>query len=83
MAVDLEKVAGLLDEAREKIEALETEVSTVKGENANLKKEAALNKEAQAQMEAWDDVANMGSVSQSTPSELMGGEGRLDDFLGG
>ncbi len=80
MAVELEKIAALLEEAYENISSLETENEQLKAENSELNGKLELQKEASAQ-HMWDSSNDMGSaVDYSTP-EAASAEARLDDFL--
>jgi len=79
MAVELEKIASLLEEAYESISTLEQENVQLKQDNSTLASQAELQKEASASM--WDDESDMGSAVDYSSPENASSEGRLDDFL--
>ncbi len=77
MAVELEKIATLLEEAHATISSLEDEKrelqKSIDNSTAN-----PLPKEASEGYSEWDDF---GSVSTAPTHEGSNGEDRLDDFL--
>lgn len=79
MAVELEKIASLLEEAYENISTLESENESLKLNNNKLSSEAELQKEASASM--WDNANDMGSAVDYASPENASSESRLDDFL--
>ena len=79
MAVELEKIAALLEEAHENISNLEKENSELKDENAGLVSQMELQKEAS--VSSWDNDNDMGSAVDYTSPEHATPENRLDDFL--
>lgn len=83
MAVELEKIASLLEDAYENISSLEQERDSLLGKIAELEEQMELQKEASTGGAAWsnDDVYDMGSASDFSSNEHASAESRLDDFL--
>lgn len=79
MAVELEKIAKLLEEAYENISSLENEKAQLSSEVSRLSSEIELQKEASA-ANHWDED-DMGSAVEYTAPEHANSESRLDDFL--
>ena len=80
MAVELEKIAALLEQAYENIENLENENSQLKADNGELQTQMELQKEASA-ANSWEDGTDMGSAVDYSSPENASSENKLDDFL--
>lgn len=80
MAVELEKIASLLEQAYENIESLETENTQLRSDNTNLQTQVELQKEASVAGD-WDDANDMGSAVDYSSPEHHSPENKLDDFL--
>lgn len=81
MAVELEKIASLLEEANRRIAELETEKETLLNKVKKAEEELSLSKEAADKAFAYEYNTNFGSVSSETPFEYKDSESRLDSFL--
>jgi hypothetical protein len=82
MAVELEKIAELLEEAYENISSLEHKVEELSVMNSELEHKVELSKEASAQ-NSWDSFDDMGSAVDYSSPEAASPESRLDEFLNG
>ncbi len=80
MAVELEKIASLLEEAYESISALEQQNENLESENKELGSQMELQKQASAQG-TWDSDDDMGSAVEYTSPEFASSEDKLDNFL--
>lgn len=80
MAVELEKIAAMLEQAYEDIENLENENSQLKAENSNLQAQMELQKEASTSNN-WEDSNDLGSAVDYSFPENVSSEHKLDDFL--
>lgn len=80
MAVELEKIAALLEEAHESIASLEVENAQLKSDNANMHTQMELQKEASVSGD-WDDNNDMGSAVDYSTGDHATPENKLDDFL--
>ncbi len=81
MAVELEKIANLLEEASQKISDLEAKNEGLGEKVENLESELSLAKEAEDHSVNWDEGHEFGSVSSETPYENDNAESKLDNFL--
>lgn len=82
MAVELEKIASLLDGAHEEIEKLTSEKEELMQKVAELQETLELSKNASDNDGiTWDNPAAFGGVSDETPSTYESPESRLDSFL--
>ena len=82
MAVELEKIAELLENAYEEISRLEEQNSKLQEENEslqNLKKEASRNFFEPDNED--DDIFSMGNVADINSSNNVSADARLDEFL--
>jgi len=83
MAIELEKIAALLEDAYERIGQLESEnarLKSISGGDTMIEKEASpifFDKDEE------DDIFSMGSVADVTPASGISADARLDDFLNG
>ena len=82
MAVELEKIAALLDGAYEEIERLTNEKSELESKVSELQESLELSKSASHDNGVmWDNGVAFGEVSHDTPSTYESAESRLDSFL--
>ena len=81
MAVELEKIAALLEEAHESIDTLEAEKVALQDANSALENKLTLQKEASFNNDSWGDSSEMGSAVDYFTPENASPESKLDDFL--
>jgi len=81
MAVELEKIASLLDGAHEQIEALESERDQLLAKVSEMEEAMSLLKQAEENVTSWDSSASIGGESVNIPSSYESAESRLDSFL--
>ncbi len=82
MAVELEKIAKLLEDAYEQIATLESEKQSMETKIDELGNELMLAKEAEDSSIVWGDKnSSFGHVADDIPSYNENAESRLDNFL--
>ncbi len=82
MAVELEKIASILDEAYGQISNLESEKNSLESKVQELENELMLAKQAEDNATVWgSNGSDFGNVSTDTPSTYESAESRLDSFL--
>ena len=81
MAVELEKIASLLEEANQEIVSLNETNDGLNGKVSRLEEELSLSKEAADHSVSWGEGHDFGSVSSESPYENDSAENKLDSFL--
>jgi cell shape-determining protein MreC len=81
MAVELEKIASVLDEAYNHISELENKNSELESKMAEMEEQLTLAKQAEDNATVWSNGSSFGSVADDMPASYDTAESRLDSFL--